>query len=42
MDLKKDLVLPVITGILAIMAERAIYNRSSALRKVLGPQPADQ
>ena len=41
MDIKSDLVLPVIAGILAIMAERAIYNRSSALRRVLGPQPAE-
>jgi hypothetical protein len=35
MNVKRELVLPVVTGILAIILERALYNRSRALRSLV-------
>lgn len=37
MDLKRDLVLPTLSGILAIMIERWIFNHSPAVRALVGP-----
>lgn len=39
MSLKRDLLTPVLTGILAIMVERWIYNHSEAVRALVGPEP---
>lgn len=39
MNLKHDLVLPVVTGVIAIVIERAIYNRSNTLRALVGAEP---
>ena len=36
MTLKRDLLLPILTGILAIMLERRLYNRSAAARAFAG------
>ena len=38
MDPKRDLLLPILTGILAIIAERWIYNHSPALRRLVGAE----
>lgn len=40
MNVKRDLLLPVLTGILAIMIERWIYNNSAAARQIVGAEPA--
>jgi hypothetical protein len=37
-SVKRDLLLPVLTGIVAIILERRIYNRSAAVRAFSGPQ----
>jgi hypothetical protein len=37
MNLKHDLVLPVVAGVLAIVLERWLYNHSAALRNLVGP-----
>lgn len=42
MSIKSDLVLPVLTGMIAIMLERAVYNRSSTLRALVGAPPVDR
>lgn len=39
MNLKRDLLLPVLAGILAIILERRIYNSSAAVRSFSGDQP---
>ena len=37
MDVKRDLLLPTVAGILAIVLERWLYNHSAALRSLVGP-----
>jgi hypothetical protein len=39
MSVKRDLLIPVLTGIVAIILERRLYNRSAAVRDFSGPQP---
>jgi hypothetical protein len=36
MNVKREFLLPIVTGILAIMAERWIYNHSPAVRALVG------
>ena len=38
LSVPRDLLLPVLTGMIAIMLERKLYNRSAALRAFSGPQ----
>ena len=38
LSVPRDLLLPVLTGMVAIILERRLYNRSSALRAFSGPQ----
>lgn len=40
MNVKSDLLLPVLTGVLAISLERWIYNRSATYRELVGADPA--
>lgn len=39
MSVQRDLLTPIITGILAIILERWIYNHSSAVRSFVGAEP---
>jgi hypothetical protein len=39
MNVKRDLLLPILTGILAIMLERWIYNNSPTIRELVGAEP---
>jgi hypothetical protein len=38
MNVKRDVLLPIVTGVLAIMTERWIYNHSPAVRELLGAE----
>ncbi len=38
MTVKRDLLLPILTGILAIMLERRLFNRSAAARAFAGAE----
>ncbi len=40
MSVKRDVLLPILTGIIAITLERALYNRSPALRAFSGADRA--
>jgi hypothetical protein len=39
MNVKRDLLLPILTGVLAIMLERWIYNNSPKARELVGAEP---
>lgn len=39
MSVQRDLLTPIITGIIAIILERWLYNHSSALRSFVGAEP---
>lgn len=39
MSAKRDLLLPVLTGVIAIVLERWLYHRSTTLRELTGPRP---
>lgn len=39
MSVQRDLLTPIITGIIAIILERWLYNHSSALRAFVGAEP---
>ena len=41
MSLPKDVVLPVLTGIVAIVLERWIFNHSAAVRRFVGAGSPD-
>ena len=38
LSVPRDLLLPVLTGMIAIILERKLYNSSAALRAFSGPQ----
>lgn len=40
-SLKRDVLLPVITGILAIVLERWLFRHSAAERRLVGAEPGD-
>ena len=39
MSVKRDLLTPIVTGIIAIILERWIFNHSSAVRSFVGTEP---
>ncbi len=39
MSVRRELLLPILTGVIAIMLERWLFHRSPALRSLIGTEP---